>query len=213
MNHDQEFLTLLNWKKFILSLCIQGSLTGLITGLIITLWVGIGAQIYPPLPERTRPLNLSVAGCDVRDTNITTTVSAWTSTAFPTTEPRQEICFLQVLHPLRGTMGKSWLPFCLIQMNFIFYVNFNQQDPYFTSFAVTYTERVNSIKLVTKYTSYLSFSIVRPTLADSWYSLSYLYFCPVAVLVTMSTGLIVSAITGERLLIQTLTVRWDLDGQ
>ncbi|TVK90480.1 Sodium-coupled monocarboxylate transporter 1 [Bagarius yarrelli] len=38
--------------------------------------------------------------------------------------------------------------------------------------------------------------IVRPLLADTWYSLSYLYFCPLAMLVTMSTGLIISAITG-----------------
>ncbi|KAK3556967.1 hypothetical protein QTP70_022313 [Hemibagrus guttatus] len=38
--------------------------------------------------------------------------------------------------------------------------------------------------------------IVRPALADTWYSLSYLYFCPVAMLVTVTIGLIVSAITG-----------------
>ncbi|KAB5584089.1 hypothetical protein PHYPO_G00103410 [Pangasianodon hypophthalmus] len=103
-----------------------GGLTGLITGLIITLWVGIGAQVYPPLPNKTKPLALSVAGCDSGNTNITTTVAAWTSTALPTTES----------------------------------------------------------------------SIVRPALADSWYSLSYLYFCPLALLVTMITGLIVSAISG-----------------
>ncbi|KTG39050.1 hypothetical protein cypCar_00006233 [Cyprinus carpio] len=36
----------------------------------------------------------------------------------------------------------------------------------------------------------------RPALADNWYSLSYLYFCPVGIIVTMVTGLIVSAITG-----------------
>ncbi|KAG7326510.1 hypothetical protein KOW79_009911 [Hemibagrus wyckioides] len=101
-----------------------GSLTGLITGLIITLWVGIGAQVYPPLPIKTKPLPLSVSGCHVGDTNITTTVAAWTSTALPATD------------------------------------------------------------------------IVRPALADTWYSLSYLYFCPVAMLVTVTTGLIVSAITG-----------------
>lgn len=103
-----------------------GSLFGLISGLIITLWVGIGAQVYPPLPIKTNPLPLSVAGCGAGDTNITTTVAAWSTTSLLTTES----------------------------------------------------------------------SIVRPALADSWYSLSYLYFCPVAVLVTMSTGLIVSAITG-----------------
>lgn len=76
---------------FIISLCIQGSLIGLITGLIITLWVGIGAQVYPPLSSKTKPLALSVAGCDAGDKNITTTVAAWSSTAQPTTESRQEI--------------------------------------------------------------------------------------------------------------------------
>ncbi|KAI5628484.1 sodium-coupled monocarboxylate transporter 1 [Silurus asotus] len=105
-----------------------GSLSGLILGLIITLWVGIGAQVYPPLPNKTNPLPLSVDGCKTGDTNLTTTVTAWPMTPL-TTEPRQEI-------------------------------------------------------------------VVRPAIADSWYSLSYLYFCPVAMLVTMSTGLIISAITG-----------------
>lgn len=76
---------------FILYFCIQGGLIGLISGLIITLWVGIGAQIYPPLPVKTRPLALSVAGCDAGDTNISTTVAAWSSTVLTPTEPRHEI--------------------------------------------------------------------------------------------------------------------------
>lgn len=37
----------------------------------------------------------------------------------------------------------------------------------------------------------------RPALADSWYSLSYLYFCPVGIIVTMVTGLFVSAVSGK----------------
>ena len=37
----------------------------------------------------------------------------------------------------------------------------------------------------------------RPALADSWYSLSYLYFCLLGSLVTVIVGLVVSAITGE----------------
>lgn len=80
----------MNWKS--VSLCIQGSLFGLISGLIITLWVGIGAQVYPPLPIKTNPLPLSVAGCGAGDTNITTTVAAWSTTSQLTTESRQE-CF------------------------------------------------------------------------------------------------------------------------
>ncbi|XP_006125923.1 sodium-coupled monocarboxylate transporter 1 isoform X1 [Pelodiscus sinensis] len=49
-----------------------GAFVGLIGGFTVSLWVGIGAQIYPPLPERTMPLNLSTMGCN--------TGSNWTAT-------------------------------------------------------------------------------------------------------------------------------------
>ncbi|KAF4112521.1 sodium-coupled monocarboxylate transporter 1 [Onychostoma macrolepis] len=101
-----------------------GGLVGLISGLTITLWVGIGAQLYPPLPEKTLRLSLSVEGCIAPDMNETTTMTPF-STVLQTTIPQP-----------------------------------------------------------------------RPALADNWYSLSYLYFCPVGIIVTMVTGLIVSAITG-----------------
>lgn len=39
----------------------------------------------------------------------------------------------------------------------------------------------------------------RPPLADSWYSLSYLYLAVLGTLVTMASGLVVSIITGESL--------------
>uniref|UniRef100_A0AAY4CZB5 Sodium-coupled monocarboxylate transporter 1 n=1 Tax=Denticeps clupeoides TaxID=299321 RepID=A0AAY4CZB5_9TELE len=100
----------------------KGGLAGLITGLILTLWVGIGAQIYPPGPDKTLPLPLSTLGCT--DIINATTVSPWTSTATSTPAPR-------------------------------------------------------------------------PALADSWYSLSYLYFCPVGTLTAMIVGIVVSAATGE----------------
>ncbi|KAM9535393.1 sodium-coupled monocarboxylate transporter 1-like [Salvelinus alpinus] len=102
-----------------------GGLTGLIVGLVITLWVGIGAQIYPPLADKTNPLPISVAGCNrTQDLNYTT-LAPWTS-------------------------------------------------------AVTLTPLPDD----------------RPALADSWYSLSYLYFCLLGTLVTVIVGLVVSAITG-----------------
>lgn len=40
----------------------------------------------------------------------------------------------------------------------------------------------------------------RPPLADSWYSLSYLYLSVVGTLSTIVCGLLVSAITGKNLL-------------
>ncbi|XP_064825173.1 sodium-coupled monocarboxylate transporter 1-like [Oncorhynchus masou masou] len=102
-----------------------GGLTGLIVGLVITLWVGIGAQIYPPLADKTNPLPISVAGCNrTQDLNYTT-LAPWTG-------------------------------------------------------AVTLTPLPDD----------------RPALADSWYSLSYLYFCLLGSLVTVIVGLVVSAITG-----------------
>ncbi|XP_041526607.1 sodium-coupled monocarboxylate transporter 1 [Microtus oregoni] len=52
-----------------------GAFAGLLAGFAISLWVGIGAQLYPPLPERTLPLSLEVHGC-----NITHNGSDWIST-------------------------------------------------------------------------------------------------------------------------------------
>ncbi|NWH94611.1 SC5A8 protein, partial [Aegithalos caudatus] len=50
-----------------------GAFVGLVSGFIISLWVGIGSQIYPPLPERTKPLYLSTAGCNISSGNLTST--------------------------------------------------------------------------------------------------------------------------------------------
>ncbi|XP_037369683.1 sodium-coupled monocarboxylate transporter 1 [Talpa occidentalis] len=41
-----------------------GAIVGLMTGFAISLWVGIGAQLYPPLPERMMPLSLETYGCN-----------------------------------------------------------------------------------------------------------------------------------------------------
>ncbi|KAG8578429.1 hypothetical protein GDO81_010487 [Engystomops pustulosus] len=56
-----------------------GALVGLLVGFTISLWVGIGAQLYPPLPISSLPKYLSVEGC-----NFTTIDSNWTlTTALP----------------------------------------------------------------------------------------------------------------------------------
>ncbi|XP_028261361.1 sodium-coupled monocarboxylate transporter 1 [Parambassis ranga] len=102
-----------------------GGLVGMIIGLVLTLWVGIGGQIYPPTADKTNPLPVSTAGCNnTMNQNYTTTIS-WTSPVTLTTEPD-----------------------------------------------------------------------VRPPLADSWYSLSYVYFSLLGTLTTMVFGLLVSMITG-----------------
>ncbi|XP_023125206.1 sodium-coupled monocarboxylate transporter 1 [Amphiprion ocellaris] len=97
-----------------------GALSGLITGLALTLWVGIGSQLYPPTTEKTLPLPLSTAGCNRTMDPSYTTVTPWTT-------PEADF---------------------------------------------------------------------RPALADTWYSLSYLYFAPFGTLVTITCGLLVSMITG-----------------
>ncbi|KAK9975759.1 hypothetical protein ABG768_020993 [Culter alburnus] len=42
----------------------KGGLAGLLSGLVLSLWVCIGAQIYPPQPENSRPLPLMTHGCN-----------------------------------------------------------------------------------------------------------------------------------------------------
>ncbi|XP_075061409.1 sodium-coupled monocarboxylate transporter 1 [Mixophyes fleayi] len=58
-----------------------GAVVGLLVGFTVSLWVGIGSQIYSPLPIRTLPKILSTQGC-----NFSTMDSNWTliTTALPT---------------------------------------------------------------------------------------------------------------------------------
>nr|XP_061840649.1 sodium-coupled monocarboxylate transporter 1-like [Nerophis lumbriciformis] len=105
----------------------KGALSGLAAGLVLSLWVGIGAQIYPPSPEMSRPLPLTTHGCNV------TTLDGfnWTSTGPPAHTS-----------PMAASPGD------------------------------------------------------RNLLADSWYSVSYLYFSPIGTLTTILVGLLVSLCTG-----------------
>lgn len=57
---------------------LQGGLVGMIIGLVLALWVGIGGQIYPPTAEKTKPLPLTTVGCN-RTTDNYTTTAPWTS--------------------------------------------------------------------------------------------------------------------------------------
>ncbi|XP_073324802.1 sodium-coupled monocarboxylate transporter 1 [Pagrus major] len=102
-----------------------GGLVGMIIGLVLTLWVGIGAQIYPPTAEKTNPLPLTTAGCNNTMGENYTTPATWTTPVTLTPQPD-----------------------------------------------------------------------LRPPLADSWYSLSYVYFALLGTLTTMVSGLLVSSITG-----------------
>ncbi|KAF7667565.1 hypothetical protein LDENG_00057160 [Lucifuga dentata] len=109
----------------------KGALSGLVLGLVVSLWVGIGVQIYPPSAEMSRPLALTTEGCNF---TITHGLNWTTSTALPT-QP---------------------------------------------STIITTPAQNNGSSL----------------LAESWYSLSYLYFGPLGTLIAISVGVIVSLITG-----------------
>ncbi|XP_072237815.1 sodium-coupled monocarboxylate transporter 1 [Leuresthes tenuis] len=102
-----------------------GGLTGMIIGLALTLWVGIGAQLYPPTNDKTHPLPLSTAGCNNTIGQNYTTAAPWTTPVTLTPQPD-----------------------------------------------------------------------VRPPIADSWYSLSYVYLSLFGMLTTVVAGLLVSIITG-----------------
>ncbi|KAK9399817.1 hypothetical protein NXF25_012836, partial [Crotalus adamanteus] len=41
----------------------KGAFSGFICGFCVIMWIGIGAQKYPPASHRTVPLPLSIAGC------------------------------------------------------------------------------------------------------------------------------------------------------
>ncbi|XP_071075132.1 sodium-coupled monocarboxylate transporter 1 isoform X2 [Dasypus novemcinctus] len=69
-----------------------GAFVGLMAGFAISLWVGIGAQLYPPLPERTLPLSLETYGCNstYNGTNLmTTTEMPFSTSAFQIYSPER----------------------------------------------------------------------------------------------------------------------------
>jgi len=59
----------------------------MIIGLALTLWVGIGAQLYPPGNDKTNPLPLSTAGCNNTIGQNYTTAAPWTTPVTPTPQP------------------------------------------------------------------------------------------------------------------------------
>lgn len=68
----------------------KGALLGLLSGLAVSFWVGVGAQIYPPSRTLTRPLPLTTEGC-----NFTIGTGQNWSTS---TQPTQTSTFVTMLH-------------------------------------------------------------------------------------------------------------------
>uniref|UniRef100_A0A8B9IAJ8 Solute carrier family 5 member 12 n=1 Tax=Anser brachyrhynchus TaxID=132585 RepID=A0A8B9IAJ8_9AVES len=98
-----------NWK---------GAIGGLLTGITLAFWAGIGSFVYPAPPTKTLPLELSTLNCTLANTTSLLTTVAPTAAAD------------------------------------------------------------------------------RPLLADTWYSLSYLYFSAIGCLGCAITGLLISFVTG-----------------
>ncbi|XP_044535087.1 sodium-coupled monocarboxylate transporter 1-like [Gracilinanus agilis] len=62
----------------------MGAFVGLTAGFVIALWIGIGAQLYPPLPERTLPLSLVTDGCNITDFHYQGNFTPTTEASFST---------------------------------------------------------------------------------------------------------------------------------
>jgi len=59
---------------------IQGAYVGITTGLIVTTWVGIGAQIYKPPILGPVPPPMTTTECPYRNLTVNSTVDLFTST-------------------------------------------------------------------------------------------------------------------------------------
>lgn len=81
---------------------LQGGLVGLIIGLVLTLWVGIGGQIYPPTAEKTNPLQFNITGCDNKTGQNYTTTAPWTSPVTLTPHPEWVILHKKKVHRALG---------------------------------------------------------------------------------------------------------------
>ncbi|XP_029357961.1 sodium-coupled monocarboxylate transporter 1 [Echeneis naucrates] len=72
-----------------------GGLLGMLVGLVLTLWVGIGGQLYPPTNEKTNPLPLTTTGCNNTMSQNYTTTAPWTSP-------------LTLTSPVRPPLADAW---------------------------------------------------------------------------------------------------------
>lgn len=133
-----------------LSLPTKGAIVGLLTGITLAFWAGIGSFIYPAPATKTLPLELSTLNCTLANTTSLLTTVAPTAAAsryFPIT---------------MGSAQHKHAPW--------------QQPLQEASLSLS--------------------CLLRPLLADTWYSLSYLYFSAIGCLGCAIAGLLISFLTG-----------------
>uniref|UniRef100_A0A8D0CDP3 Solute carrier family 5 member 8 n=1 Tax=Salvator merianae TaxID=96440 RepID=A0A8D0CDP3_SALMN len=70
----------------------KGAFSGLLCGIVITLWVGIGSQKYPPSIHRTLPLSLTTKNCPKLNVSVVTQLATILP---PSPSPRYVQHFLQ----------------------------------------------------------------------------------------------------------------------
>lgn len=135
----------------------------------MSLWVGIGSQIYPPSFEMTKPLPLTTEGC-----NFTTAgFHNWTATALPT----------ESIH-ITTALGQN------TNSRYVCFIDCHTSEFFFhASYCMKTVSVATSSQLVLLYP--------RPMLADKWYSLSYLYFSPIGTITAVCVGVIVSLFSGK----------------
>ncbi|XP_023562983.1 sodium/iodide cotransporter [Octodon degus] len=134
-----------------------GVLFGLGSGFLISLWVALGATLYPPSEQTMGVLTSSAAGCVVPSSNASVLLDP-----LPT---------LNISSPLNAEM---------------------------TGLGSSSAEDLG-----------------RPALADSFYSISYLYYGALGTLITMLLGALVSYLTGptKRSALGPGLLWWDLERQ
>ncbi|XP_073672377.1 sodium-coupled monocarboxylate transporter 1 [Paramisgurnus dabryanus] len=88
----------------------KGGLAGLVSGLALSLWVCIGAQIYDPLPEYSKPLDLSTHGCNL--TNLLDGLN-WT------TNPTEKTTDYTLLK--EENLDRPWLADNLYSLSYLYF--------------------------------------------------------------------------------------------
>lgn len=88
---DTRSAQALLWYSNILACVLQGALAGLVSGLIVSLWICVGAQVYHPLLKNVRPLPLQTNNCSViTDENDPMNWTSYTTHPSYVTSPAQD---------------------------------------------------------------------------------------------------------------------------